>query len=84
MEEEIRIRACLAAVRDGQILLVPHCGTDAGPVQWTIPGGRVAFGEGLRAAALCEFEEETGLQAEVKGLDMLDIITRYLNREGAP
>jgi len=68
MEEEIRIRACLAAVRDGQILLVPHYGTDAGPVQWTIPGGRVAFGEGLRAAALREFEEETGLQAEITGL----------------
>jgi 8-oxo-dGTP diphosphatase len=75
MDEEIRIRACLAVVRDGQILLVPHYGTDAGPVQWTIPGGRVAFGEGLRVAALREFEEETGLQAEVAGLlDVSEVI----------
>lgn len=75
MEEEIRIRACLAVVRDGQILLVPHYGTDAGPVQWTIPGGRVAFAEGLGAAALREFEEETGLQAEVTGLlDVSEVI----------
>lgn len=75
MGEEIRIRACLAAVRDGQILLVPHYGTDDGSVQWTIPGGRVAFGEGLRAAALREFEEETGLHAEVAGLlDVSEVI----------
>ncbi len=75
MDEEIRIRACLAVVRDGQILLVPHYGADAGPVQWTIPGGRVAFSEELRAAALREFEEETGLHAEVTGLlDVSEVI----------
>ena len=75
MEEEIRIRACLAVVRDGQILLVPHYGTDAAPVQWTIPGCRGAFAEGLRAAALREFEEETSLQAEITGLlDVSEVI----------
>jgi ADP-ribose pyrophosphatase YjhB (NUDIX family) len=75
MGEEIRIRACLAAVCDGRILLVPHYGTDAGPVQWTIPGGRAAFGEGLRVAALREFEQETGLHAEIAGLlDVSEVI----------
>ena len=75
MGEEIRIRACLAVVHDAHILLVPHYGTDAGPVQWTIPGGRVVFGEGLRAAALREFKEETGLHAEVTGLlDVSEVI----------
>jgi ADP-ribose pyrophosphatase YjhB (NUDIX family) len=75
MDEEIRVRACLAAVHDGQILLVPHYGTAAGPVQWTIPGGRVVFGEGLRTAALREFDEETGLHAEVTGLlDVSEVI----------
>lgn len=55
----IRLRACLAVVREGRILLVPHFNTDAGAVQWQIPGGTVEGGESLQAAAR-EFREETG------------------------
>jgi ADP-ribose pyrophosphatase YjhB (NUDIX family) len=62
---------CLAAVQDGRLLLVPHYDTDAGPVQWNIPGGRLEFGESVRAAALREFTEETGLTAEIT--DLLDV-----------
>lgn len=68
---EIRIRVALAVVQEGRILLVPHYNTDAGPVQWCIPGGRLAFGEALRAAAAREFGEETGLVARVH--DVLDV-----------
>jgi 8-oxo-dGTP diphosphatase len=64
----IRVRVALAVIHEGRILLVPHYDTDAGPVQWTIPGGRLAFGEALRAAAAREFEEETGLAARADGL----------------
>lgn len=67
-DKTIRVRACLAAVREGRVLLVPHYDTDAGPVQWHIPGGEVAFGEGLPQAAVREFKEETGLTALVTGL----------------
>lgn len=66
--DQIRLRAALAVVQDGKILLVPHYDTDAGPVQWNIPGGRVNFGESIYAAACREFFEETGLQAEIIGL----------------
>ena len=68
---DIRVRVALAVVHEGRILLVPHYDTDAGPVQWTIPGGRLRFGEGLRAAAAREFTEETGLSARVD--DVLDV-----------
>jgi ADP-ribose pyrophosphatase YjhB (NUDIX family) len=67
----IRIRAGVAAVRDGKILLVPHYDTDAGPVQWCIPGGRLELGERLEGAARREFEQETGLR--VQGLQLLDL-----------
>jgi len=52
---EIRVRACLAVVQDGRVLLVPHYDTDVGPVQWVIPGGRMKYGERLQEAALREF-----------------------------
>jgi ADP-ribose pyrophosphatase YjhB (NUDIX family) len=65
----------VAVVEDGRILLVPHFDTDAGPVQWIVPGGRVKFGEGLREAALREFCEETGLRARItRLLDVSEVI----------
>jgi 8-oxo-dGTP diphosphatase len=75
VSEEIRIRVALAMVQEGKILLVPHYDTDAGPVQWVIPGGRLRFGESARQAARREFEEETGLLAEVgEVLDVSEVI----------
>lgn len=47
MSQTIRVRACLAVIHDSRILLVPHYDTDEGPVQWSIPGGTVAYGESL-------------------------------------
>ncbi len=68
MTDSIRVRASVAVVRDGRILLVPHHDTEVGPVQWVIPGGSVRYGEGLQQAALREFEEEAGLQAGIVAL----------------
>jgi 8-oxo-dGTP diphosphatase len=72
---EIRLRACIAVVDKGQILLVPHFQTDAGPIQWVVPGGGVEFGESLHAAATREFKEETGFDAEIDELlDTFEVI----------
>jgi 8-oxo-dGTP diphosphatase len=69
--QTIRIRVCLAALSEHRILLVPHYNTDAGPIQWNIPGGRLEFVESLREASLREFTEETGLIGEI--LNLLDV-----------
>jgi len=70
MEKETRLRVALAVIQQGSILLVPHVGTDVGPVQWNLPGGKVEFCECMREAVIREFFEETGLRAEV--IDLLD------------
>jgi ADP-ribose pyrophosphatase YjhB (NUDIX family) len=67
----IRVRVGVAIVQGGRILLVPHYQTDAGPVQWCIPGGQVEPGEHLGEAAKREFVEETGLR--VIGCRLLDV-----------
>ena len=54
-----------AVIRRGdEVLLVRRArGTAVG--QWSIPGGRVEFGESLKAAVAREVEEETGLEVRV-------------------
>ena len=60
---DIRLRACLAVIKEGKILLVPHYYPDHRPVEWFLPGGQIHFGEHFQAAAVREFLEETGLEA---------------------
>jgi ADP-ribose pyrophosphatase YjhB (NUDIX family) len=77
MDGTIRLRACLAVVQDNKILLVAHYNTDVGPIQWLSPGGGVEFGESVQAAALREFTEETGLDADIEQLiDVSEVIRK--------
>jgi ADP-ribose pyrophosphatase YjhB (NUDIX family) len=51
----------------GEILLVRRSHAPA-LGQWSLPGGRVQWGEALREACAREVHEETGIDIEVEGL----------------
>jgi ADP-ribose pyrophosphatase YjhB (NUDIX family) len=49
---------------DGKFLMV----NEPASWGWWLPGGRVEWGEGLRAAALRETKEEAGVDVEIEGI----------------
>jgi 8-oxo-dGTP diphosphatase len=60
----VEVAVGAVALRGEEILLVRRGrGTAVG--RWSLPGGRVHFGEGLKAALVREVAEETGLEVSV-------------------
>jgi 8-oxo-dGTP diphosphatase len=59
--------AGVVCLRGDEVLLVRR-GTAPRLGEWSLPGGRVEFGETVEGAALRELHEETGVEAELLGL----------------
>lgn len=62
-EKRPRVRAAVAVLHKGQILLVQHSKADRS--YWLLPGGGLDWGESLHQAARREVAEETGIQVSV-------------------
>lgn len=61
----------VVCLRGRDVLLIRR-GTPPRLNQWSLPGGRLEWGETLRVAALRELKEETGVDAQL--LDLLDVV----------
>lgn len=69
----------VVCVRGDEVLLIKR---GAPPLQghWSLPGGRIEWGERVADAALRELKEETGCSAELVGL--IDVVDGLLSRSG--
>ena len=62
----------VVCLKGDEVLLIRR-GTPPRLNQWSLPGGRLEWGETLQVAALRELKEETGVDAELLGLvDVVD------------
>ena len=67
----------------GEIVLIRR-GQEPRLGEWSIPGGRLEWGESVRDAIVREVREETGLEVEIAGLiDVVDSVTRDASGEVA-
>jgi 8-oxo-dGTP diphosphatase len=65
MTPVVEVAVGAVALRDDSILLIRR-GRGPAAGEWSLPGGRVAFGEELHEAVVREVAEETGIEVVVE------------------
>ena len=70
----------VVCLRGGDVLLIRR-GKPPLEDSWSLPGGRIEWGERAADAAVRELKEETGCSAEIVGL--IDVVDGLLRRRGA-
>jgi len=76
MRAGIPVGVHVVVERDGRILLMRRAGTGFFDGLYSLPGGHVEDGESLRAAAVREMVEETGLHFAVDSLVQVGVMHR--------
>ncbi|MBY0567879.1 MAG: NUDIX hydrolase [Hyphomonadaceae bacterium] len=69
----------VVCLRGDEVLLIKR-GTPPLEDSWSLPGGRIEWGERAVDAALRELKEETGCTAKIIGL--IDVVDAVLSRRG--
>ena len=70
----------IVCIRGYDEVLLIRRGKPPGAGGWSLPGGRVEWGETLAAAALRELSEETGVSARLSGL--IDVVDGLFEPDG--
>jgi 8-oxo-dGTP diphosphatase len=71
----------VVCLRGDDVLLIRR-GTPPLEDSWSLPGGRIEWGERAVDAALRELKEETGCDAEI--VRLIDVVDAVLSRRGSP
>ncbi len=78
--KELKVGTGIIAERDGKVVLARR-GIEPGKNKWCFPSGFVEYDETPAHAAVREFKEETGLDAEITGL--VDVVYYNADFRGA-